>query len=80
MRTGLVHVLLHREMDLRSGIEAASKYPGSRTLLVAVDRSPLSVGPALMNTLTAGRLVQELTALLGGKGGGRPDLARGVGN
>jgi alanyl-tRNA synthetase len=28
---------------------------------------------------SAGKLVQELTALLGGKGGGRPDLARGVG-
>ena len=37
------------------------------------------VGPALANTLPAGKLVQELTALLGGKGGGRPDLARGVG-
>jgi alanyl-tRNA synthetase len=37
------------------------------------------VGPGLANTLPAGKLVQELTALLGGKGGGRPDLARGVG-
>jgi alanyl-tRNA synthetase len=37
------------------------------------------VGSALSETLSAGKLVQELTALLGGRGGGRPDLARGVG-
>jgi alanyl-tRNA synthetase len=37
------------------------------------------VGSALSESLSAGKLVQELTALLGGKGGGRSDLARGVG-
>jgi alanyl-tRNA synthetase len=37
------------------------------------------VGPARTGTWQAGKLVQELTAILGGKGGGRPDLARGVG-
>jgi alanyl-tRNA synthetase len=37
------------------------------------------VTPGLTNTPSAGKLVQELTAVLGGKGGGRPDLARGVG-
>jgi alanyl-tRNA synthetase len=37
------------------------------------------VGSALSETLSAGKLVRELTALLGGRGGGRPDLARGVG-
>jgi len=37
------------------------------------------VSPELTSTLQAGKLVQELTAILGGKGGGRPDLARGVG-
>ena len=37
------------------------------------------VSPQLTSTLQAGKLVQELTAILGGKGGGRPDLARGVG-
>jgi alanyl-tRNA synthetase len=37
------------------------------------------VGSRLVNSLSAGKLVQELTSLLGGKGGGRPDLARGVG-
>ncbi len=37
------------------------------------------VGSDLSETLSAGKLVQELTALVGGRGGGRPDLARGVG-
>jgi alanyl-tRNA synthetase len=36
-------------------------------------------GPSVMNEQPAGRLVQELTAILNGKGGGKPDLARGVG-
>jgi alanyl-tRNA synthetase len=29
--------------------------------------------------LHAGKIVQELADILGGKGGGRPELARGVG-
>ncbi|MBV8173002.1 MAG: alanine--tRNA ligase, partial [Verrucomicrobia bacterium] len=37
------------------------------------------VDPSLTKKLPAGRIVQELTGILGGKGGGRPDLARGVG-
>jgi alanyl-tRNA synthetase len=37
------------------------------------------VDPALTKTFHAGKIVQELTAILGGKGGGRADLARGVG-
>jgi alanyl-tRNA synthetase len=37
------------------------------------------VSQNLTQEFSAGQLVQELTALLGGKGGGRPDLARGVG-
>ena len=37
------------------------------------------VGPSLTKTLHAGKIVQELTGILGGKGGGRPDMARGVG-
>jgi alanyl-tRNA synthetase len=37
------------------------------------------VDQALIKRLQAGKLVQELTGMLGGKGGGRPDLARGVG-
>jgi alanyl-tRNA synthetase len=41
-------------------------------LLVTVDSS-------LTKTYQAGKIVQELTGILGGKGGGRPDMARGVG-
>jgi alanyl-tRNA synthetase len=37
------------------------------------------VSQNLTQAFSAGQLVQELTGLLGGKGGGRPDLARGVG-
>jgi len=37
------------------------------------------VDQALTKQVQAGKLVQELTALLGGKGGGRPDLAQGIG-
>jgi alanyl-tRNA synthetase len=37
------------------------------------------VSPGLTNSRQAGKLVQELAAILGGKGGGRPDVARGVG-
>jgi alanyl-tRNA synthetase len=37
------------------------------------------VDSSLAKQLQAGRVVQELTQILGGKGGGRPDLARGVG-
>ncbi|MBV9275568.1 MAG: alanine--tRNA ligase [Verrucomicrobia bacterium] len=36
-------------------------------------------GPSVINDYPAGRLVQELTAILSGKGGGKPELARGVG-
>ena len=37
------------------------------------------VDSSLTKQLQAGRVVQDLTQILGGKGGGRPDLARGVG-
>jgi alanyl-tRNA synthetase len=37
------------------------------------------VDPSLTKTVHAGKIVQELTGVLGGKGGGRADLARGVG-
>ena len=38
-----------------------------------------TVDPSLAKTLHSGKIVQELTGILGGKGGGRADLARGVG-
>jgi alanyl-tRNA synthetase len=42
-------------------------------LLVMVD-------PSLTKELQAGKIIQELAGMLGGKGGGRPEMARGVGN
>jgi len=39
----------------------------------------VTVDPSLTGTFQAGKIVQELAAILGGKGGGRPDMARGVG-
>ena len=45
---------------------------GQINLLVTVD-------PSLAKKLNAGKIVQELAAILGGKGGGRPEVARGVG-
>src|SRR5262249_25972976 len=37
------------------------------------------VDSSLTRKVQAGKLVQELTGILGGKGGGKPDLARGAG-
>jgi alanyl-tRNA synthetase len=39
----------------------------------------VTVDPSLTKAFQAGKIVQELTGILGGKGGGRPDMARGVG-
>ena len=48
------------------------KSAGQVHVLVTVDSS-------LTKVFQAGKIVQELTGLLGGKGGGRPEMARGVG-
>jgi alanyl-tRNA synthetase len=37
------------------------------------------VDSSLTKKFHAGKIVQELTGILGGKGGGKPDLARGAG-
>ncbi|MBV9104976.1 MAG: alanine--tRNA ligase [Verrucomicrobia bacterium] len=37
------------------------------------------VDPSLIGRIQAGKIVQELAGILGGKGGGRPEMARGVG-
>ena len=39
----------------------------------------VTVDPSLTKTLKAVNIVHELTAILGGKGGGRPEMARGLG-
>jgi alanyl-tRNA synthetase len=36
-------------------------------------------GPSWQKSHPAGRLLQKLAGLVGGKGGGRPDIARGAG-
>ena len=46
---------------------------------VAAFEAALVVDPSLTKAFQAGKIVQELTGILGGKGGGRPDMARGVG-
>ena len=38
-----------------------------------------SVSPDFMKTFQAGKLIQALAPIVGGKGGGRPDFARGAG-
>lgn len=39
----------------------------------------ISVSPAFTKQFQAGKLMQTLVPLIGGKGGGRPDIARGAG-
>ena len=39
----------------------------------------VTVDPSLTKVFQAGRIVQELAGILGGKGGGRAEMARGVG-
>jgi alanyl-tRNA synthetase len=54
------------------------KYHQSNTIYMwfGGNRIPL---PSLTGTFQAGKIVQELAPILGGKGGGRPEMARGVG-
>ena len=39
----------------------------------------VSVSPEFTNRFNAGKLLQQLAPIIGGKGGGKPDLARGAG-
>ncbi|MFH1653270.1 MAG: DHHA1 domain-containing protein, partial [Pseudomonadota bacterium] len=39
----------------------------------------ISVSKDLQGRFQAGKLVKELTPIIGGKGGGRPDMAQGGG-
>jgi alanyl-tRNA synthetase len=38
-----------------------------------------SVSPAFVSKIQAGRIIQSIAPLVGGKGGGKPDMARGGG-
>jgi alanyl-tRNA synthetase len=58
------------------------QYPGVGVFFGSTENQiPVAVyvGKDAASRFHAGKLVGEITALLGGKGGGRPDVARGVG-
>ena len=70
--------------DLRGVGEDLRGRLGSGTLLlVAVDGDKVSLlvtsSPDLVDRLPAGKLVGQLAPLVGGRGGGRPDLAQAGG-
>jgi alanyl-tRNA synthetase len=70
--------------DLRPLAEALrSEIPSGALLLTSTDEGKVSlivaVTPSLQASLPAGRLVGELAALVGGKGGGKQDLAQAGG-
>jgi alanyl-tRNA synthetase len=60
----------------------ARQYEGVAVLLGPGDAQvavQVYVGPRASNGHHAGKITQEICGWLGGKGGGRPDLARGMG-
>ncbi|MBV8351722.1 MAG: alanine--tRNA ligase [Verrucomicrobia bacterium] len=70
------------QLQIVANLLKARKFGG---VAILFGRSPeqvnllVMVDPSLTKKLQAGPIVQELATILGGKGGGRPDLARGVG-
>jgi alanyl-tRNA synthetase len=70
------------QLQIVANLLKARKFGG---VAILFGRSPeqvnllVMVDPSLTKKLQAGAIVQELARILGGKGGGRPDLARGVG-
>jgi len=61
-----------RERMSSGVIVLGSAMDGKVTLIASVSRD-------LTKRIQAGKLVQEMAPLVGGKGGGRPDLAQGGG-
>jgi alanyl-tRNA synthetase len=59
---------------LRSGVIVLAGVEGDKVALVAM------VTPDLTERFSAGRIVADLARELGGKGGGRPDMAQGGGS
>jgi alanyl-tRNA synthetase len=81
----LVHVIDGATADQLQSVANLLKAKGFSGTAVLFGRGPdqihllVTVDPSLTGTFHAGKIVQELTGLLGGKGGGRPEMARGVG-
>ena len=61
-----------RERMSSGVIVLGSSMDGKVTLIASVSKD-------LTKRIQAGKLVQEMAPLVGGKGGGRPDLAQGGG-
>jgi alanyl-tRNA synthetase len=59
---------------LKSGIVVLGSKAGSKAMLIVV------VTKDLTNRYHAGNIVKELAAVVGGRGGGRPDMAQAGGN
>ena len=60
--------------QLQSGVILLATIEGNKVLLVT------GVTKDLTNKVKAGELIQQVTKLIDGKGGGRPDMAQGGGN
>ena len=70
---GLRSVMDTLRERVKSGVIALGSSADGKVTLVT------SVSNDLTKRIQAGRIVQEIAPLVGGKGGGRPDLAQGGG-
>ncbi len=81
----LVHVIEGATADQLQSVASLLKAKGFSGIAVLFGRSPsqihllVTVDPSLTGAFQAGKIVRELAGVLGGKGGGRPEMARGVG-
>jgi len=71
--------------DLRDMSDKARQRLGSGVVLIASDNNPkvallVAVTDDLKNRFMAGKIVGELAPIVGGRGGGRPDLAQAGGS
>jgi len=71
--------------DLRAFVDQLRQKLGSAVVLLATEQEgrvslALGITPDLVGRFRAGDLVRELAAIIGGKGGGRPDFAQAGGN
>ena len=84
-RPALVESVPQASGDFLQGVAntlKARQYEGAAVLLGPGDTRvavQVYVGPRASKEQHAGKLAQEISNWLGGKGGGRPDLARGMG-